>query len=137
MWFILIISWVCSQFYLFIYLFIYLLVLKEPYWVAQHQFFWNIKIICKSQKKTAPEPPLFGHIGDEISKIQGIKKYTGLQRGMKLSFKFGAKLSLPFLFIGTLWEHDGKGFFSPQFCDLGWSDNYGIRWFSYIWLHTR
>jgi hypothetical protein len=29
--------------------------------------------------------PLFGHIGDEISKNRGKKKYTGLQRGMKLS----------------------------------------------------
>jgi hypothetical protein len=48
----------------------------------------------------------------------GEEKYTGLQRGMKLSFKFGAKLSLPFLFIGTLWKHDGKGVFFPQFCDV-------------------
>jgi hypothetical protein len=43
-----------------------------------------LKLSVKSGK-TRHQNPLFGHIGDEISKNRGEKKYTGLQEGMKLS----------------------------------------------------
>jgi hypothetical protein len=42
------------------------------------------KVIRKVRKRRHWNP-LFGHIGDEISKNRKKKKYTGLQGGMKLS----------------------------------------------------
>jgi hypothetical protein len=52
--------------------------------------------VTRKVRQTRRWNPLFGHIGDDISK-NSKKKYTGLQRGIKIQFssKFGAKLSLP------------------------------------------
>jgi len=47
--------------------------------------------VIRKVRKTQHRNPLFGHIGDEISKNRK-KKYTGLERGMKLSL--AAKLVL-------------------------------------------
>jgi len=49
----------------------------------QIQNFQNIKVICKVRKRRHRNP-LFGHIGDKISKNRE-KKYIRRQRGMKLS----------------------------------------------------
>jgi hypothetical protein len=44
----------------------------------------KLKLSIKSGKD-GTGIPRFGHIGDEVSQNREKKKYTGLQRGMKLS----------------------------------------------------
>ncbi len=56
---------------------------------APTQSNWGLNLgeikLSEKSGKDGTRTPLFGHITNEDSKNRGKKKYTGLQRGMKLS----------------------------------------------------
>jgi hypothetical protein len=59
---------------------------NDIYTHSMAHFFWHNKKLSIKTGKDGTGPPLFGHIGDEISKTGNKKQYTGLQRGTKLQF---------------------------------------------------
>jgi hypothetical protein len=86
----------CSEFYpfqhpgLWTLSFSFVVMISLCQFPISYSFSSYIKVIRKVRKRRHRNPCLGRHIGDEISKNRK-NKYTGLQRGIKLS----AKLSLP------------------------------------------
>ncbi len=79
-----------------------------------HQNIWYLLFVISFVQRVKPkvrkrwhQNPLFGHIGDKISKNRN-KKYTGLRGKHETQFssKFGAKLSLPYPFFS--WTPSSK-----------------------------